>query len=47
MTNIGAVNSKHTKIDGITKNHGLPWNFVTPCCQMHAMSSSHGRPSHY
>jgi hypothetical protein len=24
MTNIGAINSKHTKIYGVTKNHGLP-----------------------
>jgi hypothetical protein len=24
MTNIGAINSRHTKIYGITKNHGLP-----------------------
>jgi len=34
MTNIGAINSKHTKTYGVTKNHGLPWKFVTPCCQM-------------
>jgi hypothetical protein len=24
MINIGAINSKHTKIYGVTKNHGLP-----------------------
>jgi hypothetical protein len=24
MTNIGAINSKHTKTYGVTKNHGLP-----------------------
>jgi len=24
MTNIGDVNSKHTKIYGVRKNHGLP-----------------------
>jgi len=24
MTNIGAVNSRHKKIYGVTKNHGLP-----------------------
>jgi len=24
MKNIGAINSKHTKTYGITKNHGLP-----------------------
>jgi len=24
MTNIGAINSKHTKTYDITKNHGLP-----------------------
>jgi hypothetical protein len=28
MTNIGAINSRHTKIYGVTKNHGLPWKFV-------------------
>ncbi len=33
-TNIGAINSKHTKTYGVTKNHGLPWKFVTPCCQI-------------
>jgi hypothetical protein len=35
MTNIGAINSRHTKTYGVTKNHGLPWKFVTPCCQHH------------
>jgi hypothetical protein len=34
MTNISAINSRHTKIYGVIKNHGLPWKFVTPCCQM-------------
>jgi len=34
MTNTGAINSKHTKTYGVTKNHRLPWKFVTPCCQM-------------
>jgi hypothetical protein len=29
MTNISAINSRHTKIYGVTKNHGL-----SPCCQM-------------
>jgi hypothetical protein len=24
MTNINAINSRHTKIYGVTKNHGLP-----------------------
>jgi hypothetical protein len=24
MTNIGVISSKHTKIYGFTKNHGLP-----------------------
>jgi hypothetical protein len=24
MTNIGAINSKHTKTYGVTKNHELP-----------------------
>jgi hypothetical protein len=24
MINIGAINSKHTKMYGVTKNHGLP-----------------------
>jgi hypothetical protein len=24
MTNIGAINSRHTKTYGVTKNHGLP-----------------------
>jgi hypothetical protein len=24
MTNIGAINSRHIKTYGITKNHGLP-----------------------
>jgi hypothetical protein len=24
MTNIGAINSRHTKIYGVKKNHGLP-----------------------
>jgi hypothetical protein len=49
MTNIGAINSKHTKTYGVTKNYGLPWKFVTPCCQMawHGMSSSYGRPNRY
>jgi hypothetical protein len=34
ITNISVVNSRHTKIYGVTKNYGLPWKFVTPCCQM-------------
>jgi len=34
MTNIGAINSKHTKPCGVTKNHWLPWKFMTPCGQM-------------
>jgi hypothetical protein len=34
MTNIGAINLKHKKTYGVTKNHGLPQKFVTPCCQM-------------
>jgi hypothetical protein len=34
MTNIGAINSKHTKTYGVTKNHGLPWKFVTPYVQI-------------
>jgi hypothetical protein len=34
MTNIGAINSRYTKMYGVTKNHGLPWKFVTPCCQV-------------
>jgi hypothetical protein len=29
MTNIGAINSRHTKTYGVTKNHGLPWNCDT------------------
>jgi hypothetical protein len=29
MINIGAINSKHTKTYGVTKNHGLPCKFVT------------------
>jgi hypothetical protein len=33
VTNIGAINSKHIKIYGVKKNHGLPWKFVTPCYQ--------------
>ncbi len=33
MTNIGAIKSRHTKTYGVTKNHGLQWKFVTPCCQ--------------
>jgi hypothetical protein len=24
MTNIGAINSRYTKMYGVTKNHGLP-----------------------
>ncbi len=24
MTNVGTINSKHTKTYGVTKNHGLP-----------------------
>jgi hypothetical protein len=32
MTNIGAINSRHTKTYGVTKIHGLPSNFVTTCC---------------
>ncbi len=27
MTNIGAINLKHTKNYGVTKNNGLPRNF--------------------
>jgi hypothetical protein len=27
MTNIGAINSRHTKIYGVTKNHGLHMKF--------------------
>jgi hypothetical protein len=34
MANIGAINSKYIKTYGVTKNHGLPWKFVTPCYQM-------------
>jgi hypothetical protein len=34
MTNIDAINSKHIKTYGVTKNHGFPRKFVTPCCQM-------------
>jgi hypothetical protein len=34
MTNIGAINSRHTKIYGVTKNYGLPRKFMTLCCQM-------------
>jgi hypothetical protein len=34
MTNVGAINLKHTKIYGVTKNNGLPKNFMTSCCQM-------------
>jgi len=33
-TNIGAINSKQTKIYVVTKNYGLLWKFMTPCCQM-------------
>ncbi len=34
MINISAINSTNTKTYGVTKNHGLPWKLVTPCCQM-------------
>jgi hypothetical protein len=34
MTNIGAINSRHTKTCGVTKDHRLLGKFVTPCCQM-------------
>jgi len=34
MTTINAINSRHTETYGVTKNHGLSWEFVTPCCQM-------------
>jgi hypothetical protein len=34
MTNIGAIDLRHTRTYGITKNHGLPWKFLTACCQM-------------
>ncbi len=30
MTNIGAINLRHTKTYGVTNNYGLPWKFVTP-----------------
>jgi hypothetical protein len=33
MTNIGAMNSRHTKTYGVTKNHGFPQKIVTPCCE--------------
>jgi len=33
MTNINAINSRHAKNFGVTKNHGLPWKFMTPCYQ--------------
>ncbi len=29
MTNIGAINLRHTKTYSVTKNYGLPWKFVT------------------
>jgi hypothetical protein len=47
MTNISAIYSRHTKIYGVTKNHGFPWKFVTPHYQMDAMSSSNEIPNHY
>ncbi len=34
MKNISAINSRHIETYGVAKNHGLPWKFVTPCCQM-------------
>jgi hypothetical protein len=34
MTNIGVINSKHTKTYVVTKYHTLPSKFVTPYCQM-------------
>jgi hypothetical protein len=34
MTNINAINSRHMKTYDVTKNHGLSWKFVAPCCQM-------------
>jgi hypothetical protein len=34
MTNINAINLKHTKTYGVTKNNGLPKTFITFCCQM-------------
>jgi hypothetical protein len=37
--NIGAINSKHTKTYGVTKNYGLPWKFDTLL--------QHGMPCHH
>jgi len=34
MINIGVINSRHAKIYGVTKNHGLPRKFVKPCYQI-------------
>jgi len=28
MVNTGAINSRHKKTYGVTKNHGLPWKFI-------------------
>jgi hypothetical protein len=33
MINIDVI-SKHPKTYDVTKNYGVPWKFVTPCCQM-------------
>jgi hypothetical protein len=33
MTNIGAINSRHTKMYGVKKSW-IAMNFVTPCRQM-------------
>jgi hypothetical protein len=34
MTNISAINLRHTKTYGVTKKDELWWKFETPCCQM-------------
>ncbi len=47
MTNIGAINSRHTKTYGVTKNHGLHENLWHLVANRHAMSSSHEKLSYY
>jgi hypothetical protein len=34
MTNIGAINSRHIEIQGVKKDHGLLYKFVTHYFQM-------------
>ncbi len=47
MTNIGAINSRHTKTYNVIKIMDYREIFLHLVGKWHAMSSSHGKPSCY